>query len=342
MAIYEVKKNEKYIVKIHIGYCNGKRKTMSVRVYGRKKEAERVEQQLNQKYKNKALKDNLTMSQLIDEWLPSVKDKLARSTYNKYEMHCKKIKNGIGHIRLKNINARILEEYYNDLKKNSGLADRTISDNYAVVSDILNCAVRWEYIDSNPNSKAERIKYKKKEAEYYTPFEVQRLLEALDNERYQKNTFSYFRNKALILFAIDSGCRRGEITGLTWEDIDLTSGKVEINKATQYLSKYGTFEKETKTDFSNRTIYVSELTLETIKLWKREQDLRHIQLGCKWGNSKRVFTNDIGEDMQPNRPYKILQDIIKDNGLKRITFHDLRHTSATLLIARGRTNSNYQ
>ncbi len=122
---------------------------------------------------------------------------------------------------------------------------------------------------------------------------------------------------------------------MTWEDIDLTSGKVIINKSTQYLSKYGTFEKETKTASSDRIIYVTPLTLELLKQWKKEQATRHLQLGEKWENSKRVFTNDIGQDMQPNRPYKILQDVIKENNLKRITFHDLRHTSATLLIASG-------
>ncbi len=214
MSIQEVKKNEKYVIRVHLGYSGSKRIVHTETFYGRKKEAEKFEEKLRQKYISKDLKDGMTISQLIGEWLPNMSNKIAKSTYCKYELHCRKIENGLGHIKLKNVNARLLEQYYNDLKKNSGLADRTISDNYAVVSDMLNSAVRWGYIESNPNSKAERPKYKKKEAEYYTPLEVKKLLEALDNNNYQKDLYTYFRNKALIVFAVDSGCRRGEITRL--------------------------------------------------------------------------------------------------------------------------------
>lgn len=58
-------------------------------------------------------------------------------------------------------------------------------------------------------------------------------------------------------------------------------------------------------------------------------------LGSQWKNSKRVFTTDYGDDMHPDRPYKILKQIIKKYNLKDITFHGLRHTSISLLINSG-------
>lgn len=58
-------------------------------------------------------------------------------------------------------------------------------------------------------------------------------------------------------------------------------------------------------------------------------------LGSKWNGSKRVFTTDFGDDMHPDRPYKILKHIIKKYNLKDITFHGLRHTSISLQISSG-------
>lgn len=58
-------------------------------------------------------------------------------------------------------------------------------------------------------------------------------------------------------------------------------------------------------------------------------------LGSKWEGSKRVFTTDYGADIHPDTPSKILGKIINKYGLKKITFHGLRHTNVTLMIAKG-------
>ena len=141
--------------------------------------------------------------------------------------------------------------------------------------------------------------------------------------------------QAIILLAIDSGCRRGEITGLNWEDIDFEKSTININKTTQYVAGYGTFEKSTKTDTSNRIIYIAPTTMQILRQYKKEQSEQKMLLGSEWKNPKRVFTTDYGEDMHPDRPYKILKQIIKKYNLKDITFHGLRHTSISLQINSG-------
>lgn len=52
--------------------------------------------------------------------------------------------------------------------------------------------------------------------------------------------------QAIIILALDSGCRHGELTGLTWNDIDFKTSTIDINKVTQYVTGYGVFEKTTK------------------------------------------------------------------------------------------------
>ena len=137
------------------------------------------------------------------------------------------------------------------------------------------------------------------------------------------------------MLALDSGCRRGELTGLTWNDIDFKKSTIDINKVTQYVTGYGIFEKTTKSDTSNRIVYITPTTLQILKKHKSEQDKQKLLLGNKWQNSNRVFTTDYGGDMHPDTPSKILEKLIKKYDLKRITFHGLRHTSISLQITSG-------
>lgn len=125
------------------------------------------------------------------------------------------------------------------------------------------------------------------------------------------------------------------LLGLTWEDIDFKNSSITINKTTQYTKELGIFEKETKTPTSDRKVYISETTLNVLKQFKKEQLEKRLMSGNKWGNSKRVFTTEFGFDMHPDTPSQIFERIIKKHNLKRITFHELRHTSISLMIAKG-------
>ena len=276
----------------------------------------------------------MSMKELIEEWLKTKKGNLGIKTYNEYKRECKNIIDSIGHIKIKNINVKILEDFYNELKtaegrgrNKKGFSDKTIKHHYGLITEILDSAVKWEYIFSNPNKKVAPIKIHKKKIECFSPEEVEKLLKVLKNEP--------IKYQALIYFAIDSGARMGEITGLTWEDIDLKTGRVEINKTTQYVAGYGVIEKRPKTNSSIRAFYITKQTIELLKQYKKEQNINKMKLGNQWGNSKRVFMSDFGEDMHPHRPYKILQRIIKKYNLKKVGFHSLRHTSASLQINAG-------
>lgn len=134
--------------------------------------------------------------------------------------------------------------------------------------------------------------------------------------------------------ALDLGCRRGELTGLTWADVDFETGRVQINKTPQYA--YGKiFEKGTKTEHSERVYYVSGMTFDILKQWKKEQLKQKMLLGSKWEGSNRVFTTDYGADIHPDTPTKIFKKILKKYSLREIKFHSLRHTTVSLMIRKG-------
>ena len=329
MSVREIEKNKKYQIEIVTGYNGNKKIREYETFYGGKREAILRENEIKLQIKNHTYisKNKITVQDLMNEFSEYNKDKWSPKTYISNVNWIKKINNKIGHIHLQDLNVKILEDFYNYLKNDTKYADKTIQHFYTLINSALNKAILWDYITYNVNKKIEKPKVRKKEVECYSPEEVRRLLEVLQNEnpKYQ----------AIIYLALDSGIRRGELTGLTWEDIDFKNSSITINKTTQYVKELGIFEKETKTATSDRKIYISETTLNILKQLKKEQLERKLKLGNKWGNSKRVFTTEYGFDMHPDTPSLIFKKIIKKYDLKKITFHGLRHTSISLMISKG-------
>lgn len=329
MAVQEIIRNKKYKIDIPIGYNGKKRIRHTETFYGEKKEAILYENEIKLSIKNKTYinKSKITMKELLDEWLEYSKSIWSPKTYVSNKHWVNNIIKSIGHIHLQDLNVKLLEDFYNELRNNTKYSDKTIQHHYTIISTALNKAVVWGYILNNPNTRIEKPKIRKKEIECYSPEEVSKLIEALSDEP--------LKYQAIIMLALDSGARRGEITGLTWQDIDFDNSTMNINKSMQYTKELGVFEKETKTPTSNRRIYLSKTTIDILKKYQKEQLEKKIKLGSKWGNSKRIFTTEYGEDMHPDIPSQILEKLIKRHSLKRITFHGLRHTCISLQISSG-------
>lgn len=160
--------------------------------------------------------------------------------------------------------------------------------------------------------------------------------------------------------AIYSGARRGEMIGLTWKDIDFDNKTIDINKAVAKV-KGGQIVKETKTTSSNRKMILPDECFRLLKRWQREQKALSIKLGTHWkGYRGRDFDNnpvfiqmDTGERMYLDTPKRKFENILtayndmivrdetlsldekEDMTLPVIRLHDLRHTSATLLLGYG-------
>lgn len=151
--------------------------------------------------------------------------------------------------------------------------------------------------------------------------------------------------------AVYSGFRRGEMIPLTWEDIDFENNTISINKGVA-KTKQGPIIKCPKTTSSIRTIELPPICFEMLQKWKIEQMQLPLMLGTRWKAYRgREFDKNFifiqqetGKMMDIETPYNRFKDIIRsynamqsDDSLKLpdITLHELRHTSATLLIAHG-------
>lgn len=139
----------------------------------------------------------------------------------------------------------------------------------------------------------------------------------------------------MVVLALATGLRRGELLGLEWKDVNFENNVIEVRQTSQYLPEKGTFTKEPKTEESARVIAVPASVMELLRQHKAEQAQEKLKAGDFWHDTNRLFTTWDGRPMHPDTISKWFSKFLRKHGLPPIYFHALRHTSATLLIAEG-------
>ncbi len=335
MSVKE-RKNNIYQIEIVIGRDKEGKKIRYYETFkGGLKQARLRESELKIQLRegNSIKKSTLYFENLSKEYLEIQKERISPKTYETYEQRVREINNRIGRVKLKDLNVKILEKFYMYMKKEyisektqKPISNTTLQHYYTLINNILEQAVKWDYIKENPNRKIDKPQRNRTEIEVLTKEEVIELLECL-----KKESLKY---QAIIYLALDLGCREGELTALTWKDIDFKTREVTINKSIQII-RGEIIEKETKSINSDRKVFISETTLNILKKYKNEQNQKRLLLGDKWGNSRRVFTTEMGNDIHHDTPYSILKRVLRKYNLKDIKFHALRHTNASLKINEG-------
>jgi len=137
------------------------------------------------------------------------------------------------------------------------------------------------------------------------------------------------------MLALFTGMRRGEILGMEWQDIDYEKRTINISRTSQYLSGKGVFTKEPKTELSKRQITIPISIITLLQEYKLHQNREVERLANLWNPSNRLFTTWDGKPMNPDTVTDWFAKFIKRNNLPHVTFHGLRHTNVSLLIADG-------
>ena len=230
----------------------------------------------------------------------------------------------LGEKRLEDITPIIIQEFYSNLcssktnyknVENSYLQSNTIKRIIALLSSILQSAVDLKIIEYNP-CRGVKLNFKMnnyiQKYNYYSVETYHLVLTLL-----KKEPLIY---QVIIELALKTGLRKSEIFGLTYLDIDFENQTITVNKTRNYIAGQGMIEKSTKTKSSNRIISVSEKMLDKLKLL--------INNNC---DNKYIFENTNFNTI--SLWFKNWQ--IKNKIEPIITFHDLRHTHATLLLSQG-------
>ena len=212
---------------------------------------------------------------------------------------------------LHSITAGDIQHLISERITKAGLKPKTVVNVLLLLKEILRSAVAWGYLRASPAEHVRLPRVERKEMDFLTAEEVRLLLSAVDPDDY-----------CLILTAVFTGMRRGELLALQWSDIDWNSSEILVRRA--YVK--GAVVSP-KSSHSRRRIVMSPYlrsALEQHRLLNRRRD------------SELVFCNREGGYIDPENFIKrVFQPALERAGLRRIRFHDLRHTYASLLIAQG-------
>ena len=209
------------------------------------------------------------------------------------------------------------------------IAATTVKRYVTVFRSVLSLAYKMEYMDIDISNSRRLVfpKEQKKEVEVYNQSEVKQILSALLEEPI------YIR--AIIEVAFFTGCRRGEIVGLKWEDIDFENHRLYVRRSIYKLHGEKAQEKPPKTKSSMRNMVIPQRLIDTLSEYKAYQDKYIALMGNGWNNFNYVFTEIDGNVMNPHTPTKQFDHFLKRHGIRHLKFHGLRHTSATMLLANG-------
>lgn len=179
----------------------------------------------------------------------------------------------------------------------------------------------------NPANRTKPPRVERTEKESLDDEDVSEMLALLEVEP--------LKYQAAVYIAVYGGLRVGEVTALRWRDIDFQSGRLSITKSRQYIAGIGNFEKSPKNESSKRELKLPAIALQKLSELKKEQTLARLKLGSQWIDDDNLFTQCNGEPMSPDTISHWFTRWIFKTELPQITFHGLRHSNASLLIARG-------
>lgn len=211
---------------------------------------------------------------------------------------------------------------------NDALSSVTVREHHRIIGSILESARRRKVISSNPARDVEKLpKAQKKEACFLDEKEAREVVNALSS--------APLKWRCAVMLLAQSGMRRGELCGLTWDDIDFENHVVHIRKAHGYLPEMGIYEKETKNASSERVVKLPPEMFALLKEYRAWQAGEQFKSGNLWHLSNKVFTQINGKPIHPSSITQWVAKFRESNKLPYFSPHTLRHTSATLLIMQG-------
>ncbi|MGG0891653.1 site-specific integrase [Cytobacillus horneckiae] len=342
MASYEeIIPNKKYKLYVELGYdAKGKRKrrTKTVVASGPRQAAKLLREFENEIEDTLHLEDeNPTFSSFLNRWRENYAiNELSASTLEKYEEMVESVEPYFSNKRIKDINTfQIVRFFANEKKANKG----SLEKKYNLLQSLFKYSVKWKLIDekANPMDGVDRPKAsKQKNKNFYDREEIQLLLE-LTKELSE-------HQQLIIELALLGGLRRGEIIGIASDVLDFAKNKIHIKRSIQLTKRNGLVLKGTKTE-DERTVTLPQKTMDKLYTFYIKKLNVKMEMGDNWRRIKDIegkevillFSNDDGTPYRPDSVTQFWNRFMIRNKekIKRIRFHDLRHSSASYILSEG-------
>jgi integrase len=270
---------------------------------------------------------------LIDVWLPAIMPTVRPTTYAGYRSACQRhVCPRLGQVKLQRLDGAMLNSLYAHLsraggiRRQGGLAPRSVALVHRTLHRALADAVRWGYLPHNTANRADppRQTGLERELPVWSEQQLHSFLGSVREER----LYPLWR------FLSMTGCRRGEALGLQWRDLDMEASRVAIRRALIPIDGK-LLLSEPKTKRGRRLIALDQETLAVLREQAASQLSEERLWGEGWVSSGYVFTKESGEPLHPERISAHFARLVRLACLPKIPLHGLRHTYASLALAKG-------
>jgi len=270
---------------------------------------------------------------LLKVWLPAIESGVRQTTMSGYRMLVEQhLVPQLGAVQLQNLNAAQINAHYARLLSegrihgSGGLSPNTVHHVHVVLHRALRDAVKWGYLQTNAAACADppRASAQHRELPVWSEEQLHAFLDSVVEQR----LYPLWRFLAM------TGCRRGEALGLTWRDLDIENGRVAIVRALVPIDGK-LVETEPKTKRGRRLIALDAETVAVLREQASRQLAEQQALGDGWIDSGRVFTAENGAQLHPERISALFRRLVAAAALPPIPLHGLRHTYASLALAKG-------
>ncbi len=260
-----------------------------------------------------------TLAEFIEVWLVDQAERLGPRTYADYAQKLRThVIPSLGRQRLEHLTPPHVQA----MLRAMNTSEQTKAHVRAVLRSALNQALRWGLVNRNVAALALPPKVQRAEQSALTPPEAARLLDHHAGTDYE----------ALLAVAL-LGLRQSELLGLWWSDFDLDGATLRIQRTLQRVG--GEYRYlEVKTRRSNRTLPLPPFVVDVLRAHRARQLREYIANQARPGKDL-VFATAYGQPLNASALTRRFHRLAKEAGVPEVRFHDLRHTAASLFIARG-------
>ena len=302
---------------------------------GNKKKAEDLLQETRKSFKiESSIKNDQDMlfSDYLIYWLSIIKQKVANTTYSSYDYIVNKVL--VPHykasgVTLVSLSPKCIQDFYSIQMERVNI--NTVVHFHAVMHKALKYAVKSEMLKENPVDKVDSPRPVNYMASYYDGKELGRLFEIC------KDTYL----EIPVLFGAFYGLRRSEVVGLRWEAINFKENMLIINHTVTSYNMDGkrctSAQNTVKTKSSLRTLPLVPPVRDKLLSVKARQDMYRDICGKSYDSTYKdyICVNQIGERIKPDYISSKFPAMLEKHNMRRIRFHDLRHSCASLLLVNG-------
>ena len=255
----------------------------------------------------------------------------SRNTYENY------LKQGIvdffGQNLVKRITTAQINVFFVEQKKAKA---GSLVEKFVLLNTMFNKAIEWGYLEVNPCAKATKPKRQKsKRINYYTEAQIHHLLTVLPK--------LHIKHQLQIKIALFCGLRMSEIAALQIESLDFTNRTIHVRHTLQYDKVTERFFLDTTKTGEERFVHVPQGLMSELHDYIEQKKKKLQKLGDKFNplldNKDKpiyfIFSKDNGFPNYPDRMSNQWIVIVRRHDLPAITFHGLRHSYASFMLAKG-------